>query len=53
MHHTRADIERPNLKRENGGRNLMQQKLISKSTAKTDWMLQLENTREKQKKNTH
>ena len=59
MHHPRADIEHFYIKRENGGRGLIQLELAYKTTTielkkylntTTDWMLQLVKTHNKQKK---
>ena len=59
MHHPRAHIERLYGKGKNGGRRFILLKLTNKTTAigfnkyldtTTDWMLQIVNTHEKQKK---
>ena len=59
MHHPRADIEHLYIKRENGERGLIQAELTYEITTiglkkyldtTTDWMLQLSNTHEKEKK---
>ena len=54
MHHPRADIEDLYVKRENGGRGLIQLELTNKTTNyldfTTDSMLQLVNKHKKQKK---
>ena len=53
MHHPKAGLGRQYIKKENGGRGLIQQELTSKTTTiglkkyldtTTDWMLQLVNT---------
>ena len=57
-HHPRTDIERLYIRRENGGRGLIQQEMTNKTTtiglkkyldSIIDWRLQLVNTHENQK----
>ena len=56
MHHSRADIERLNVKRKNGGKGLVQLELVYKTTTiglkkyldtATDWMQMLVNISDK------